>query len=364
MKLRGAVCLAFGLLASCSVVDTYSVDQDAVQPRQRSGTYFLPKHVVNVVVEVTWDRTKPAATRTYSLTTTTVAMPDPRQLKQVGFALSPFSDDEIKVTYTASGLLDAVSATATDRTGDILTRVAETAALLRAGTTVAGNTVKSSHTIQFDPYDDLQTRHANARLRDLTQSPSTCIEIERHPGDWTQDCPRGLSIATPSSDQAEPDPPNFEVSDSARKPGIYFRRPMPRMVHVVLRGKTLEMRQMMFANNTPIYRVDIKRTAFVARKTELDFDNGDLLSVSVTKPSEALAVATLPVAIVDAYFGQVVDMILRRKNVQDARAEYYLALATAINNGVKLDESRVARDTYFDRKDCLAAHPVDTTQCD
>lgn len=363
MKLLGAVYVACGLLTSCSVVDTYSVEQDAVQPRQRSGTYFLPKHVVNVLVEITWDRTKPGA-KSYSLTTTTVAMPDPRQMNQVGFALSPFSDDEIKVTYTSSGLLDAVSATATDRSGDILKRAAETAALLRAGTTVTGNAVKSSHTIQFDPYDDLQTRNANARLRDLTQSPMTCVEVERHPGEWTQDCPRGLSIAATPTDGAEADPPNFEVSDKARRPGLYFRRPMPRMVHVVLRGKTLEMRQMMFANNTPIYRVDIKRTAFVARKTELDFDNGDLLSVSVSKPSEALAVATLPVAIVDAYFGQVVEIFTRRKDVQNARAQYYLALATAIDNGVKVDESRVARDTYFDRKDCLAAHPVDTTLCD
>jgi len=365
---RRIVALALVAFASgCSVVDSFSVTQDDVRPRQASGTYYLTKHLVQVTIERSYDVLDEKKPTLLNVTTKTVAVPDGGYRMQMGFAHSPFANDDIAVTYTSTGLLDNITSTATDKTSDIIIALAADAALLRSAATAQaiGSTIKKTHVLEFDPYDDGQAEAVNEQFRSIVGKRS-CVEVEVHPGRWSPGCLGDRMALQSANFNTDPqvETPNFDRRDVPRKPGVYFRRPVPRTVHVVLHGKTEETRQMMFSNESPVYRIDIKRSAFVERKTIVDFTDGELVSVSVKKDSEVLAVAKLPVAIVDAYFGQVVNMLTQRKNVQDARANYYTSLAKAIDAGVTLDKSRVSRDEYFDKKDCLAAHPVDTTKCD
>jgi len=336
------------------MVDSYSVDQKKVKPSQAAGTYFLAKQLVDVTVKkiVTGDKTS------YSITTATVSVPDNRYTMQVGFALSPLSNDDIKVIYD-KGLLKQVSAIADDRTTDVVLAIAKDLTLLRNATAAPAPT-ETIMRFQFDPYNAAQAAAVNRQIaKSVGGTESSCVEVEIHPGVWSPGC-GNHSMALGASVALDTDPPNYEAAPFTRKPGIYYRRGMPRTVHTMLRGKEVETRQMLFANDGPIYRVDVKRTMFVKRETVIDFTDGELVSVSVKKPSEAVAVATLPVAVVDAYVGGVVDAFTRRQKVQEARATYYTSLATRIRNDVEVSKARDERDKY----ECLAAHPVDTTECD
>jgi hypothetical protein len=278
---------------------------------------------------------------------------------QLGFALSAFSDDDIKVDYK-NGLLDRVAATAVDRSRDIALAIATAVGRLREGPAVAvvGATRITTRTFDFDPFNREWAIAVNKQIAQA--AGGGCVEVEIHPGQWSPGCPSPLSMASKSVITGAQDAPNYDTASLQKKPGIYFRRGIPRTVHVVLRGKHIETKQMLFANEAPVYRVDVKRSAFVRRETVIAFADGELTSVQVKKDSEALAVATLPVAIVNAYVGGVVDAFFQRKRIQDARADYYTAVAARIDSGVKADQSQDARDKY----ECLAAHPIDTTECD
>lgn len=361
MQTKSIVLMLTALLAGCSVVDTYSVRQNSVKPRQAAGTYYLAKHLVRVVVDKVID-TKTKAVMSYNITTSNVAVPDARYSMQMGFALSPFSDDDVKVDYSA-GLLTRVSAVATDRTSEILNALANARGRLREGaiTTVTGTTTKISTPFSFDPYDPSTAEAVNRQIQQATGAKgSSCVEVEIHPGQWSPGCPASLSMASSPASDVVGDAPNYDDASLARKPGIYFRRSIPRTVHVVLRGKHVETSQLLFANDAPVYRVDIKRSAFVKRETVVTFLDGELTSVSVKKDSEALAVAKLPVSIVDAYVGGVVDALVKRKDIQEARANYYNALAEAVRADIDVSKARDERAKF----DCLASRPIDTTECD
>ena len=55
-------------------------------------------------------------------------------------------------------------------------------------------------------------------------------------------------------------------------------------------------------NNSPIFELPVGRSAFVDRDTTLDFNEGQLSSVQVIKPSELVQLVAWPLDILNAFF--------------------------------------------------------------
>ena len=74
-------------------------------------------------------------------------------------------------------------------------------------------------------------------------------------------------------------------------------------------------------NDSPILTVGLDRTSFVERKGKLTFAQGTLTKTEVTKPSEALAAATVPVDVLKTLATIPADLLtLRIKQTTDAKA--------------------------------------------
>lgn len=307
------------------MIQTYPVSEGG-RPEQASGSYFLAKHVLELAVSGKNPNT--------TITASVVAVPDPAAQMQIGFELSALADDNIKVDYR-NGLLKEISAIAVDRTGDVIVALAKDVGLFRLGKTTDAIT----KTLQFDPFDERQAMKINRELRKL--GPGNCVEVEIYQDHWSPGC--GKFTMGGGSELLSVSSPVYAPQTVPSYPGIYYRRALAHRVHIVVNGNTGEIKNYLFANEAPVLRVDIDRTSFVTRQTTVKFDDaGELTSVQVIKGSEALAVAKLPVEIVDAYTSGVVDALVQRKNVEDAKANLYNAQAAEIKARIALGKAQAA----------------------
>jgi hypothetical protein len=314
--------------SACSMVSSYPVEGSSiVEPDgQAAGSYFLAKN--NLRVSVTEAATKP------TLSVDSIPVQDRGALIQTGFNLSPTSDDDIKIEYEG-GLLKKITAKANDKTGDILVAIARLAGRYR-GTRVEDIV---GATFEFDPFDYAQATETNSILLKRYRS---CVEVEIEPGLWSPGCGKyslgnSLIAATQRIGLADHAVHAGELS------GIYYRRPIAHRVHVVEAGKTLQIRYLDFANHAPVFRVDIDRTLFVNRETTIDFTSGALSAVHVVKPSEGLAVASLPLTIIEAFFSAPVQAVSKHKDVQTSQATLNNSRAAVIQSSAADQSGAVNR---------------------
>lgn len=362
---------ALCVLPGCSAIDSYAPDtQSKGAPSQVAGTYYLAKQLVQVVITTTniYSGTTVISTDP-KMETSVITVPDERSPMQLAFQLSAFADDNIKVDYE-NGLLKQISSVNIDRSGDIAIALSQDLALLREAPITSADT----RTFTFDPYDAEDAKRQNELMQKAMGSKETCVEVEIKPGVWSAGCPESVRYGGSTATGPEVSPmSSFALGQAEKIPGIWYRRAMPRRVHAVLKGKQYSLSQLLFANAGPIYRVDIDRTAFVTRETQISFTAGEPTSVSVKKESEALAIAKLPVSIVSAYVGSLVDAFTRRANVQTARASYYNAYASRLNADVALLKAKSEHGEAFapggglrsgsSDPACQLAYPLEPERC-
>ena len=307
-RVFGLVAVLFLISGCSSMISTHRfAGEDAKGPEsQHAGSYFLPKHLLRVTVQGTKD--------SFSITTASVAVSDPRTLSEVGYELSGFSNDDIKVDFEDNGLLKAVASTSTDKTGEIIIQIAKQIGGFREGE--QEKPLLASY--DFDPFDLRAASEVNAKLS--RRFKKSCVEIELVPNIWSGGCRAGsksigTAAAAVTASELQTLPP--------KAPGIYYRRPINHRVHIIEAGESKEMKTLQFANAAPIFRIDIDRTAFVARSTTLAFKDGVPTSVQVVKPSEVLEVAGLPLKVVNAVISAPVDAITERQKLATAQAALY-----------------------------------------
>jgi len=322
----GATIFCALICGSCSIIESDVIaSSDQSPPAQGSGSYFLPKQVLHVQL------TRSAQLSQITVTPNTIA--DGRAHFQVGLDLSPTSDDNIQIDYDG-GMLKSVSADANDRTGEILVNFAKDVAQFR---TTAGVVPGQRDLIaDFDPFDYREAMRTNAGL-----GAGNCVEVELSPGVWSPGCGK-YSLARGGAgivDQGS-EPPRLPAT-----PGLYYRRAIPHMVHSVVGGQTVSMENKLFANNSPVLKIDVNRTLFVDRKTTLQFDKGELTQVIVKKDSELLAISKLPVDIVAAYTGEIVTSLTQQKSIVDAQTSLINAQANALNANTSLQKALASTAT-------------------
>ncbi len=320
------LCIAwFIALTGCNVINSYRVTgDDAKEPTQNaSGAYFLPKHLVVATIDST------------GIVVESKAVQDRTTLLQVGLKLSGLSHDTITVAYK-DGLLSKVTSIADDQTGAVLTELAQAAGRFRTNINPKDDK-EIPFVIEFDPFDQDESEMANNIIGN--KFPGTCVEVELVPGSWSRGCgPRSLESLLVDL----PDPEELRDTIKSVEPGIYYKRSLDHRVHIVFKRKSVGLHTLKFANIAPVFRIDVNRTTFVKRKTEIDFEDGELTSVMVDKPSEVLGFAKLPVTLANAYISGVVDAFAQRKSVQEARASLMNQQAATLKAEQSLIEAQIA----------------------
>lgn len=313
-------------IVSCSTVSSYRADgPDALQPStDNAGSYFLAKHLLKVTV--TND----------AISVESVAVADKSALFQLGYNLSPFAEDDIKVEYSSSGLLKGLTSVNDDKSVEIAKGIATAIGTFRA--TATGEDIKVSE-LTFDPFNAEEARKNNKLLQHAV-GKGTCVSVEIFENVWSPGCENNPLQGTSAVAYSPPAEKDLKRILRPVEPGIYYRRPLDHRVFVAYRGASYLTKLEKFANYAPVMRLDVKRTMLVKRETTIMFaDDGSLKSVQVKKPSEALAVVTLPAALVGAYIDAVVAGLTNAKKVQDARAALYNAQAASLQAERKLLEA-------------------------
>lgn len=317
----GAGVLSIGL-AGCAMIETYPTYlTDGSPPIQTGGSYFLAKHHLTVTV---------AGTASAPIVNVGIKpSPDRRQLLDTGMRLSPLSDDDITVEINNDGLLSKITSIADDKTGEIIEAVVKAVYSPLLRTAGEGAPPPTLFEGEFDPFDWQQASDINRLLMSKFRS---CVEVEVSPGAWSPGCQRHSLSST--SRKSEDLPVVGELTTPL--PGIYYRRPILHRVHIVAGGRTRSLTSQLFANASPILRLDLDRTLFVRRETTIVFAQGAPASVHVKKPSEGLALAKLPLTVATAAIDAPIEGLTKRQQLLAAETNYLNAQASQIDAQTKL----------------------------
>ncbi len=160
---------------------------------------------------------------------------------------------------------------------------------------------------QFDPLDPYEATKINTALRPF----GYCVFVEGlsfpagvPPATWCEQ-PQLLSIHISKAPPLLVDPlPPSEVS----RRGVLYRPNISRTLTVMHKAdpngrgswRLLLTKQVEVPNRAPVFAVEVNRSLFVDRVTDLEFTDGVLTNVSVKKPSEAAAFVEIPLAVVSA----------------------------------------------------------------
>jgi len=261
-------------------------------------------------------------------------------------------DETTKIDPNRSGLLQIVTNISKDYTGIILKKIARTVFIGLSGAAgfepapsmLAGRALITPGDqevsifpidIEFDPLDPVDLARANDRLNDV----GLCIVLGRfsydvESADVAHYCndPKGTILRFPSkAPEITGKAKTFEVT----KPGILYR---PRRSYsIALFGKRdpesqgpwrlIEAKDARFENLSPIFSVGISRALFAERRTALIFDDGELQTYCTTKSSEAVAIAEIPVEVVNSLVAlpaQIlkveIDTVTNKKKLADRQA--------------------------------------------
>lgn len=373
-----AFCFAtVAVTSGCAVIDSTSYMPPDHGPACDGplGGYTLPKNIVTVTI--TESEAGKRLSRLIDVSSPQ-PIPDPRLSFCLNYLGSPLSEDGLAVSRTENGLLTRVYSKLTDKSKAIAGKVLDIVgvgltgnpefsgglrsrkAKLGTGSTIA------SH--QFDLFDRLEASRINTALTKL----GYCVYIEGATFDFGIDpdyyCSapeRNVELAAPVRMAVkapvlwvaqEPIPPQAASTGILYRPNLRYEMTIKRRLEPDLRGRweVHETRQVEMPNAAPVFSLQIERSMFITRKTDVVFDRGTLLDVTVDKPSELAEFVDIPLQAVQAVFAipaQVVQVKINRTNNEERLIKAQAALIQTIRN-YKLDaqpQSLPLNDETFTR---------------
>lgn len=239
-------------------------------------------------------------------------IPDTSQRFMLSLSHQVMNDDDLKIQTSETGLLKSLSATSTDRTGDVLVEIAKAAAqvaklvagfppgavpVVRADGAPGCDEYKERHYV--DPSDRKSVAVIQARLAARADGPQLIVE------DLTTPCEVGEVIGT-TKDEAGKDVPVYcgvnkeriAIAKDKHLDGLLHRRSAP--FRVALHsppGAAIEQTIAIVAT-VPDPRTDALMTIqsgnFVTRTYAADFTDGALTRLDQNEPSEVQGFATIP----------------------------------------------------------------------
>lgn len=234
---------------------------------------------------------------------------------------STLSDDHFCIALSPEGMLTHVGVVASDRSGAILQRIAETVATFVGGVPFPpGFRLEGAEpVVVFDsePFVVVEFDPDSADEIAITQLQIRAALMER--AEQAQLAPVGLlAQATPKIEvkeaqvkiadklrQPETALLSFQADEKGRSPltggadGVVYRSVSERSFVIGALGATTPVRVMMPDPATDTF-VDFSRAPLVRKSTTMTLHKGMLASIEVDKPSEGLAVVSLPLNIAGA----------------------------------------------------------------
>lgn len=351
MRLAGAV---FVLLAAagCSMVESDQIKPfgeifaaNALACSNSAGFYYLPKTVLRVEVLAEnkrnaqgtgTDPTKPA--EWHAVRVQQRRVPDTRFGYCLDYLRSATSDDIVKVAkYNHSPILALVASRAVDQSGYIMSTLIQTLFVGLSGnpnfapsnaTTRSfwqgANAVKV-FTAEFDPFDPRESARINQGLKDY----GFCLLLGGHMFNMRAaridsycDEPRSVFASAPV-DKLE------YIHTYARVEGIYYRPRIPYNLYLFVKKNPLkshgrylvaggwELRKttpVALENIAPVVSIGVQRTYFAQRHTTLVFEEGALKDACISKTSEMVEFAKIPLQVTQSVVALPANIIQVRIN--------------------------------------------------
>ena len=306
------------VFAGCSTLSTESIDlrdtygnlTPAGSYDPASGYYVLSKTLLSIRVRESGEDIfidDPAA----------VNVADASYAFQMRTHLSAFSEDRYEIDINSDGTLNKVKTTATDKIGEVIKTVGSFVVTLLTGvpSTVPPPEQRALFDeaapivlkLSFDPSDPADVVLVNQEL--MRQGFPLLVEA----------C--SLGWAAPSFNDntqpvaCEPAPQEHRsVADNnltLPQDGVIYRPALPwRMTVKELPSGTVQSQHIVsIPNKSPLLSIPLDRTAFVNRVNEITFTNGVPTKIDITKPSEALAIVSIPLDILDGVLTSISKII-------------------------------------------------------
>ena len=241
------------------------------------------------------------------------------------------SEDDVTINITNDGLLDKITVTTKEQTVAIVEKIieiAKEAAKLALGVPVPGG-FKAAGTAEKVVKEavfvvDLLDSEELSKLNNKFLSPSGfTVALERYKN-WGK-------IITKDKDQD---------TILGGNHSIYYRPLLPYKL-IIRSGSNEAMQTVLLPNEAPVLGIDITRTAFIEKITELDFEKGTLKSIHIKKPSEALAFADIPLSIIRGILSLPSELITVKVNNSNLNNQLMNAYKTELETKEELEKLRM-----------------------
>ncbi len=273
------------------------------QPQHLGAVYYLPKTILTLTIK-SYGRIKQVEVD---------GKEDPRPIpevvviegvepREIADSRYPYvlqydpsitSNDRVCIGVSQAGLLQSVEGAADDKTGDIAIAIAKLAGRLAGPGAFAGTVAKTESDklftelrtmkIDIDPLDERQWQVVNMAMRANLGPIAANYEF------GVGDIKNLVGAASPKSCPLN---------------SVCYRTRVPVQLFLARkRGRDYQVTSSVFAkvvSQKVTANIDVSRAFMVEKVTKLKFTNGILTAVNMRKPSEALAVAKLPLTVLDA----------------------------------------------------------------
>jgi hypothetical protein len=313
-----------------------------------------------------------------------IAVADPGQQYFMQFQNSPFSADQFIVKRNEQlGTLQEIDIKAQDQFDQFVINLGASAgaisglrfqnALANICTSPPDNTYELGD-IEFDPADKddyernmfninvaaaifVQERRSECRAKKPQLSPQACREYKRL-FDIADEDFEILDERTGQRKKAKAKPivkmkwalPKIPptVARARCDVGFCYRHTLPHTLHLIVGNSSVYSHTFQLPNSSPIVSLDLSRAIAVTKTTKITFGRlGEITQIEVKKGrgdaatgvvvdgAEAVELALLPQAVINAYFTSL-------KGTTDIIANMFASETTAINNRKQLIEAEVA----------------------
>ncbi|MFK3967945.1 hypothetical protein ACI2KT_30695 [Ensifer adhaerens] len=243
--------------------------------------------------------------------------PDSKHTYCLDYLASAMTTDELSVGYSnngRTGLLDYLASFSIDRTSLIVKNLVKAIfvglsrspqAGVRLGEQTAPTPIVHG-TFEVDPLDAFEMANLNVRLKDF----GFCLVLDGYTFEPTASaaayCNNPLKIVSqhPSSRLAVARRKSWLVPRPERH-GVLYRPPLSYNLEIYTQDdprhspwQLRKMTEVKLENLAPIVSLGVDRATFAAAKIGMDFDNGLLKSVCISKTSEAAGFVEIPLEIV------------------------------------------------------------------
>jgi hypothetical protein len=225
----------------------------------------------------------------------TVYTPDYENLFLLTYEPVSTSEDDVKIDITDEGLMDKITVTSKEKTGEIVIKIVELAkeaakAVAPLPLKAAGISEKPEVVKEF--VLDLTDQAVIKELNEQYLENKFTVELKR-----------------PFDNSAPPSQEKISIFYSEKK-SIYYRPLLPYTLKIMGPDKNVLVEQIvLLPNEAPVLGIDVTRAALVEKVTELDFKNGTLQSIHIKKPSETLAFMEIPLSIVKGILSVPAEII-------------------------------------------------------